>query len=288
MDELYSSTPVLAPGTVIAGKYVLGDVLGFGGSAVVYEALQLGLRRSVAFKVYPIREGTDPTFVDRFQREARLMARIHHENVLAAFDSGTLEDGSPFLVVQRVRGESLAQRLQGGVLPIEEVIDLALHLLRALGALHQAGIVHRDVKPENVLLDHSAPQGPTLKLVDFGVAFPEDRVDEHPLDQPGELIGTPRYMSPEQMRGDMADARSDLYSLGVTCYEALTGRTPTAANPSTRSPRPYSTNPSRPSEPCAGIARKCSNASCSMRSRASASAATRRRVKCRRSWSVGS
>ncbi len=226
MDELYPSPPVLDPGTVVADKYVLGHVLGFGGSAVVYEALQLGLRRSVALKVYPIREGTCPSFVERFRREAWLMARICHENVLAVFDNGLLDDGSPYLVVQRVRGESLAQRLQSGVLSIDEVIDLALQLLRALCAIHQVGITHRDIKPDNLMFDRRAQRPPLLKLVDFGVALPGDRVEEHPLDQPGELVGTPRYMSPEQMRGELVDVRSDLYSLGATCYEALTGRTP--------------------------------------------------------------
>lgn len=225
MDDPLLNTPILTPGTCIGGKYVLGEVLGMGGSAVVYDAEQVGLKRRVAFKVYPIREGTDPTFVERFQREARLLSRVHHENVIAAFDAGTLSDGSPFLVVQRMRGGSLATRLQSGPLPIDEVVELAVQVLHALCALSQAGIVHRDVKPDNLMFHRGADEIPVIKLVDFGVATHVDALADDPMG-PGELVGTPHYMSPEQMRGEPVDPRTDLYALGATLYQMLTGHTP--------------------------------------------------------------
>jgi serine/threonine protein kinase len=226
MDDLLANTPCLAPGTSIEDKYVVRDVIGVGGTAVVYDAEQLGLRRKVAVKVYPVGATTDTTFLERFQREARLLARIHHENVVAAYDAGTLPDGSPYLVVQKLRGESLAKRLEAGPLTIDDVIDVALQSLRALGALSKLGITHRDVKPDNLMYDRMPDGHSVLKLVDFGVAKHVDGAEGDPLSRLGELVGTLLYMSPEQMRGEDVDMRSDLYSLGATLYQALTGRTP--------------------------------------------------------------
>jgi len=225
MVDPFSSLPIMAPGTCVGDTYVLGVVLGTGGSAVVYDAEHVRLKRRVAMKVYPIRPGTDPNFVCRFQDEASLLARVHHEHVLPVYDDGLLDDGSPFIVVQRLRGETLASRLREGPLPIEDVVRIALQTLSALGALRRAGIVHRDVKPENLMFDRSPDGHSVLKLVDFGVAQQEEPPQFEPL-EPGELVGTPRYMSPEQMRCERVDARSDLYSLGATLYELLTGRTP--------------------------------------------------------------
>jgi serine/threonine protein kinase len=214
---------LLPPGTCIDGKYILCDVLGTGGSAVVYAAEQLGLKRLVAFKLYPVGPDMAPKLVQRFQREAELLARVHHENVVAVFDSGSMPDGSPYLVVQCLSGESLAARLSGGPLPLAEVVDLTRQALHALVALGDAGITHRDIKPDNMMLDRRQDGSTLLKLVDFGVAT--ERRGEIPC-VPKELVGTPNYMAPEQVRGEEADARSDLYALGATVYELLTGRTP--------------------------------------------------------------
>lgn len=218
----------LSPGTCVAGKYIICDVLGTGGAAVVYAAEQLGLKRVVALKLYPVGGAVASQLLQRFEREAELLARVHHENVVAVFDAGSMPDGSPYLVVQRLRGESLATRLQSGPLPIDETLDLARQALNALVALSDAGITHRDVKPGNLVLDRSADGRTLLKLVDFGIAKQEQDAASRELD---EMVGTPHYMAPEQVRGDKIDPRADLYALGATLYEMLTGYTPHSDTP---------------------------------------------------------
>lgn len=215
---------LLSPGTCVAGKYIICDVLGVGGSALVYAAEQVNLRRVVAFKLYPARGAQASTLLRRFEREAQLLARVHHENVVAVFDAGRMPDGSPYLVVQRLQGDSLATHLRAAApLPVTEALEIAHQLLNALCALSDAGIVHRDVKPENVVLDR-LPDGRTiLKLVDFGIAKAARDAASRELD---EMVGTPGYMAPEQVLGQDIDARSDLYALGATLYEVLTGQTP--------------------------------------------------------------
>jgi eukaryotic-like serine/threonine-protein kinase len=143
--------------------------------------------------------------------------------VVAVFDSGCLEDGSPYVVVQRLNGQSLAARLASGPLPVAEAVDVALQVASALSALSAAGITHRDVKPDNLVLE-PLPDGRTLvKLVDFGIAL-ENAADG--LRESEGLVGTPHYMAPEQVSGDAIDPRCDLYALGATFYEMLTGRPP--------------------------------------------------------------
>jgi serine/threonine protein kinase len=214
---------LLSPGTYVADKYLICDVLGTGGAAVVYAAEQLGLKRVVAFKLYPFGGVVARRLLERFEREAQLLARVHHENVVAVFDSGSMPDGSPYLVVQRLLGESLASRLLSGPLPLAEALDFTHQLLNALSALSDAGIAHRDIKPGNVVLDRSGEGRTLLKLVDFGIA--KELGGEAPTVLE-ELIGTPNYMAPEQVRGEPVDERSDLYALGATLYEMLTGRPP--------------------------------------------------------------
>lgn len=216
---------LLSPGALVGDKYIICDVLGTGGAAVVYAAEQLGLRRVVALKVYPVGAFLAPALAQRFEREAQLLARVHHENVVPIFDSGTLADGSPYLVVQRLHGESLAARLLNGPLPIAEAVEVTRQVLSALSALSDAGIAHRDVKPDNLVLDRFG-DGPTVvKLVDFGIA---KDLNEEPSCVLEDLLGTPNYMAPEQIRGEAIDARCDLYALGAVLYEMLTGRTPHA------------------------------------------------------------
>jgi serine/threonine-protein kinase len=219
-----SPTPaLLSPGTCVAGKYIICDVLGTGGTAIVYAAEQVGLKRVVAFKLYPFGGALAQQLLERFEHEAQLLARVHHENVVAVFDTGSMPDGSPYLVVQRLRGESLATRLLAGPLTVTEAVDLTHQALNALGALSDAGIAHRDVKPDNLVLDRLADGGAVLKLVDFGIAKETCAEASCVLD---ELIGTPNYMAPEQIRGERVDARCDLYALGATLYEMLCGRPP--------------------------------------------------------------
>jgi serine/threonine protein kinase len=212
-----------APGTRVADKYILCDVLGTGGSAVVYAAEQLGLKRVVAFKLYPVSGALAASLLSRFEREAQLLARVRHENVVAVYDAGCMPDGSPYLVVQRLQGESLATRLLAGPPSLREVVSTARQVLSALVALSDAGITHCDIKPENLVFDRLLDGRTLLKLVDFGIAKEQADDTSHVLE---EMVGTPRYMAPEQVRGERIDARCDLYALGVVLYEMLTGRTP--------------------------------------------------------------
>lgn len=213
----------LMPGTCIAGKYIICDVLGVGGAAVVYAAEQVSLKRVVAFKLYPVGGAMAAQLLQRFEREAQILARVNHENVLAVFDAGRMPDGAPYLIVQRLRGDSLATRLQSGPLSLDEAVDLTHQVLSALVALGDAGITHRDVKPDNLVLDCDPEGRKVLKLVDFGIAKHIEDEASRELDQ---MVGTPGYMAPEQVRGDAIDPRADLYALGATLYEMLTGRTP--------------------------------------------------------------
>jgi len=221
-----SPEPELRPGTSIQGKYVVHGVLGYGGFAVVYDAEHLGLGRRVAIKVLHLREDRPLALIERFRREARISALVKHPNVLEVYDTGALPDGSPFLVMERLHGETLSASIARGPLPIATVVELGRQMMRGLGAVHEAGIVHRDIKPDNVML-HAPPDGPrTVKLVDFGIARrvgiePAARLTCH-----GALVGTPQYMSPEQIRGEDVDVRTDIYSTGAVLYEALTGHAP--------------------------------------------------------------
>jgi serine/threonine protein kinase len=177
--------------------------------------------------------------VKRFHQEARAAGAIGHPNICEVYDLGTLEDGAPYLVMERLVGETLADRIASeGGLPFDDVIDIHVQVLSGLVAAHEKGIVHRDIKPENVFLTKRVGCPPLAKLLDFGVSkmitplFSGDREEDLDLTRTGMVMGTPFYMSPEQARGDRnLDARVDLYACGVMLYEALTGKRPfTAAN----------------------------------------------------------
>jgi serine/threonine protein kinase len=220
------SSRELRVGTYIHyGKYRVADVLGRGSFAIVYAAEHVALRRPVAIKVVHVTAETGRGLIARFQREAQTAALVRHPNVLETYDSGTLPDGSPFLVLERVDGGTLTSVLARGPLSIVTAIDLGRQLARGLAAIAEAGIVHRDLKPDNVML-HRTPDGATVvKIVDFGVSksILSKGVG---LTAQGELVGTPQYMSPEQLRGEEIDARADVYALGALLYEAVTGHVP--------------------------------------------------------------
>ena len=243
-------------GKTIGGKYTVRAVLGEGGMGTVFEALNLAIGRQVAIKVLHATQLRKKDAVRRFHQEARAAGAIGHPNICEVYDLGTLDDGCPYLVMEKLVGETLADRiLREGGLPTDEVIDILTQVLSGLVAAHEKGIVHRDIKPENVFLTRRVGYPPVAKLVDFGVskmiaaqrAEGEDK--EMDLTRTGIVLGTPYYLAPEQARGDRnLDARVDLYASGVMLYEALTGRRPfTAANYNallinilTRSPRPPS------------------------------------------------
>ena len=201
------------------GRYRIEDVLGRGGMAAVYRARDAELERPVAVKVLAEHLADQPGFHDRFLREAKLAAQLSHPNIVQVFDVGE-EDGAPFIVMECVEGSTLADELkERGRLDPDEVVDLALQICGGLEHAHAAGVVHRDIKPQNLLL---RPDG-TVKIADFGIARAAESTR---LTQMGSVLGTAAYLSPEQALGEEVTAAADLYSLGCVLYELLTGRTP--------------------------------------------------------------
>jgi serine/threonine protein kinase len=217
----------LSPGYVVADKYAIKAVLGRGGFAVVYDAEHMALRRPVALKVLHRSQGMPALLLQRFAREVRISALVRHPNVLEVYDAGTLPDGSPFLVMEKIAGLTLYEKLcMEQRLGIDECIELFSQLLTALAALAERGVVHRDIKPENLMLMRVPSGEVRLKLVDFGIALVREERIEPRLTLHGALVGTPHYMAPEQLRCDGVDARVDLYGTAVVMYQALSGKLP--------------------------------------------------------------
>jgi serine/threonine protein kinase len=218
----------LVPDTVISGKYRLHGELGRGGFAVVYDAEHIGLQRAVALKVLHRSAGTPSILLERFAREVRISALVRHAHVLQVYDVGMLADGSPFLVMEKIQGETLHHYLcLLGRLSVEQTIELSSQLLSALVALAARDIVHRDIKPENLMLTSTESGELLLKLVDFGIALVRrEQIATTRLTRHGSLVGTPHYMAPEQLRSGAVDARIDVYATGVVMYQALTGHLP--------------------------------------------------------------
>jgi serine/threonine-protein kinase len=219
--------PVAGPdaGDVV-GNYRVAEFLGEGGMGTVYRCEHVALGREYALKVLRAKVvERDPTAAQRFLREARTAARVRHPNIVDVFDYGTLPDGRPYFVMELLEGESLADRVDRGALPPAEVVTIARQLATALAAAHDRGVIHADVTPSNVLVV-SAPSSSEMhvKLVDFGLAelAGEGLYDENPEF----VLGTPAYISPEQLRGLAPTDRSDQYGLGAVVYELLTGHPP--------------------------------------------------------------
>jgi serine/threonine-protein kinase len=207
-------------GELIVGRYELEELVGEGGMSSVYRAYDTVLERRVAIKVLHEHFSRDPEYVERFRREARAIARLAHPNVVTVIDRGEWEDRQ-FIVFEHVAGENLKAVIERkGPLPVDSAVRLACQIGRALAFAHQLGIVHRDVKPHNVLVDATG----TAKVTDFGIARALDADDA--LTATGTVLGTGQYLSPEQANGERGDERSDQYSLGVVAYELLTGEPP--------------------------------------------------------------
>ena len=202
----------------LAGRYELGSLLGHGGMGVVRDATDRRLGRPVAVKILRADLAEQPTARRRFETEAHAAARLAHPNVVTVYDSGE-QDGVPFLVMERLPGRTLADELADGPLPVERVREIAREVLAALTAAHAARIIHRDIKPGNVLLTEDGH----VKVSDFGIAKTVDDIDQT---QTAELVATPGYLAPERLAGEPASERSDLYSVGVLLYEVLSGRRP--------------------------------------------------------------
>ena len=215
---------MLIPGTIL-GEYEIRAPLGAGGMGEVYRARDSRLNREVAIKVLPVSFARDTDRLRRFEQEARSVAALNHSNILVVYQMGTHE-GTPYLVSELLEGESLRERMRRGPLPIRLVVDYGVQIARGLAAAHEKGIVHRDLKPENLFLTKDG----NVKILDFGLAKMVQRVGVEDAEQtfmlqtePGMLIGTVGYMSPEQVRGHPADQRSDIFSLCVILQEMLTG-----------------------------------------------------------------
>ncbi|MDX6505571.1 MAG: eukaryotic-like serine/threonine-protein kinase [Gaiellaceae bacterium] len=200
----------------VGGRYRLEQPLGQGGMATVYLAHDTELGRPVAVKLLAENLAGDAAFRTRFLREAQLSARLSHPNVVGVYDTGEAHDGRPYIVMEYVEGTTLAEL---GRLPADEAVALAVQACHALAHAHAAGLIHRDVKPQNLLLRTDG----TLKVADFGIARAAEATA---LTQAGTVLGTAAYLSPEQAAGEQLTAATDVYSLGAVLYELLTGRAP--------------------------------------------------------------
>jgi tetratricopeptide (TPR) repeat protein len=213
-------------GELVDGRYKVVELIGEGGMGRVYRAEQLRLCRDVAVKVLHREYSAVPEVGQRFEREALALARLDHPNCVAVQDFGRLADGSLFLVMSYLRGVLLHAALHDRPFTLARALHVARHLLSGLAHAHKAGIVHRDVKPENVMLVQHEGDADFAKLFDFGIVklVQEDAPPAENLTRLGQRFGTPAYMSPEQALGRAVDARSDLYSATIVLYEMLTGR----------------------------------------------------------------
>ncbi|HEV7498856.1 MAG TPA: response regulator [Vicinamibacteria bacterium] len=215
------------PGTLLAGKYLLGDLIGSGAFGSVYRARHEDLAHDVAVKVLLTAARSSPDALARFQREGIAACRVKHPNAVAVTDFGVTAGGAAFLVMELLEGHSLHDEMKRvGRFTAPRCAGIVTPLCAALAEAHAAGIVHRDIKPGNVFLQRS-PRGETVKVLDFGIA---KMVDEDAragnLTVDGGIIGTPAYMAPERFRGDRIDGAADVYSVGVMLYQMLAGRLP--------------------------------------------------------------
>ena len=224
----YTGPVALLPNSRL-GPYEILGLLGVGGMGEVYRARDPRIGREVAIKTLPPRFSSDPEALARFEREARAAGVLNHPNVLAVYDAGA-ENGVHYVVSELLEGESLLQRLEQGPIPRRQAVAYALEILRGLSAAHEKGIVHRDLKPGNLFLTRDD----RIKILDFGLAkLREPALSESDATQglgsftsPGMIMGSLGYMSPEQVRGQSADHRSDIFSMGVVLYEMLAGVAP--------------------------------------------------------------
>jgi serine/threonine protein kinase len=219
----------LQPGTRL-GPYEITGRLGEGGMGEVYQAHDARLGRTVAIKVLPQHLASDPARRQRLEREARAVSSLSHPNICALYDIGH-QDGLDYLVMEHLEGETLAERLERGPLPSDELFRVAIQIADALDKAHRQGIVHRDLKPANVMLTKGG-----AKLLDFGLAKADGPAAaepfslaasptmSRPLTAQGTILGTFQYMSPEQLEGREADLRSDLFAFGCVLYEMATGK----------------------------------------------------------------
>lgn len=224
-DQLAEHLPA---GYVVGDKYVIKGVLGEGGNGTVYEGEHTQIGHRVAIKVVHKALADSAETVARFTREARICGTIRNRNVGQVYDVGELPSGAPYMVMELHEGRSLAKMLaESGPLPFAVALDVAQQLLVGLQATHESSVVHRDVKPDNIMIVRESSGHMLVKLVDFGIgkSLTAD-ISSRSVTQEGVVIGSPDYMSPEALRGEEVDLRADIYAAGVVLYEMITGRVP--------------------------------------------------------------
>lgn len=223
-------------GSVLAGRYEIISEVGRGALGVVYKARHLVMEKTVAVKILFADVEKDETTFLRFQREAQAASSMSHPNIVTVYDFGVSDGKTPYLVMDFVEGVNLKDVIaRHGRLSIDRSVSIFLQMCSALEHAHSKGILHRDIKPENVVLLHTAWNPEFVKLVDFGIAkyVNEPTTASRKLTMEGQVLGTPAYMSPEQVMGDKLDARSDIYCMGVLMYNVITGKLPIVGSTST-------------------------------------------------------
>jgi serine/threonine-protein kinase len=222
--------PGLVPNTVLMRKYRVEQVLGRGGMGVVVRARHLTLGEVVAIKLLNEELGLTGEMISRFMREAQAAARLRSQHVVRVTDVGRLDDGMPYMVMELLEGQDLAQLAAAQVIAPGYAANVVIQVCQALAEAHALGIVHRDIKPSNIFIVATASGKPFVKVLDFGIAKAHDPIDGAPITRTLSILGTPGYMSPEQLRSSRTvDGRTDVWALGVVLYEILEGRRPFTA-----------------------------------------------------------
>jgi ligand-binding sensor domain-containing protein len=227
-DRIFSALADVLPGAVLDGKYHLERKIGAGGFGAVFQAVHVGLGRNVAVKIFRPAQGNDSAIsLERFRQEGESACRVSHPNAVQVFDAGISREGIAYIVMELLSGRTLADELaERGAVPLRRAARILTEVCGALAAAHLGGILHRDIKPENIFL-HQGPEGEVVKVVDFGIAKlmgAEGALMEQTWT--GGLLGTPSYIAPERIRSESYDARSDIYSVGVTVFEMVSGALP--------------------------------------------------------------
>jgi serine/threonine protein kinase len=217
-------------GRVLDNRYRIDSLLGYGGMGLVFRGVQTAMQRPIAVKTLHPEFAMAPQFFERFRREAEVASRLHHPNIITVFDFGKTTDGLCYCVMEYLAGESLRQRVKAaGPLTLREAAAVTEQAAQGIGHAHKQSVVHRDIKPQNIMLAEVDGRQ-YVKVLDFGLVKAMQQDDEEQLTSTGQVLGTPQYMPPEQAGGDEVDQRSDIYSLTGVFYYCLTGRSPFNAN----------------------------------------------------------
>jgi serine/threonine-protein kinase len=215
-------------GQTLLDQYIVEEQLGSGAMGTVYRGRHAKLKRLVAIKVMHDHLTGEPTLRERFRREATLAGKLNHTNVVSVLDVGEMPNGKPVMVMEYAKGTSLADAMKGPV-PLDRMLRLLDQLLHGLDHAHGVGLIHRDLKPDNVILTAGDGGDEVARIVDFGIAVlraPDESIEGGKLTASGMIVGTPQYMAPEQAKAERTDHRADLYALGVMMYEMISGVTP--------------------------------------------------------------